>query len=103
MTVYLPESILAGGLNVLQHEYPAIEIGSYPFHEEGRFGSRLVLTGTDERELDIVAGRLDILLDELQGERSRRRKVRLPRWDMRAAIAGELTDIDEFSRSNDDL
>ena len=72
VTVYLPESILAGGLNVLQHEYPAIEIGSYPFHEEGRFGSRLVLTGTDERELDIVAGRLDILLDELQGERSRR-------------------------------
>ena len=70
MTVFLPESVLASGLDVLQHDHPAVEIGSYPFHEDGRFGSRLVLTGTDDSELDVVAGRLDAILDELQGERS---------------------------------
>jgi molybdenum cofactor synthesis domain-containing protein len=69
VTVYLPEGVLASGLDVLQHDHPAVEIGSYPFHEDGRFGSRLVLTGTDGRELDAVAGSLDLLLDELQGER----------------------------------
>ena len=67
--VYLPEGTLAGGLGTLQKHHPEIEIGSYPFHEDGRFGSRLVLTGTDEAELDAVADRLEQLLDKLQGER----------------------------------
>ena len=66
--VYLPEGVLAADLRQLQESYPSIEIGSYPFHEDGRYGSRLVLSGTDAPMLSSVAEKLEALIARLQGE-----------------------------------
>ena len=42
-----------------------MEIGSYPFHEDGVFGSRLVLSSTDEALLSVACGDLEGLAAEL--------------------------------------
>ena len=44
----LAESIVAEGLGKIQSNYPDIAIGSYPKYHNGRFGTALVLRGTDE-------------------------------------------------------
>ena len=61
LRVELPEGLLAEGLGALQDRYPAVEIGSYPFHEEGVFGSRLVLSSTDESLLSTACTELESL------------------------------------------
>jgi molybdenum cofactor synthesis domain-containing protein len=66
--VYLPEGRLAADLGRLQDGEPGIEIGSYPFHDQGRYGARVVLSGTDAALLSDVAEKLEVLLDRLQGE-----------------------------------
>ncbi len=72
VTVYLPESKVALGLEALQGRYSDVEIGSYPFNRAGRFGTRLVLRATEAARLDAAAGELDGLIAELGGE---------PNWD----------------------
>ncbi len=66
---FLPEGDLAGPLGALQDEFPDVEIGSYPFHEDGRFGARLVMSGIDEALLEKAGEKLDQLLAGLNGER----------------------------------
>ena len=65
LRVELPEGVLARGLGVLQARYPAVEMGSYPFHEEGVFGSRLVLSATDEAQLAEAAEDLEQMARDL--------------------------------------
>ncbi len=72
VTVYLPESKVALGLEALQDRYSDVEMGSYPFNRAGRFGTRLVLRATAAERLDAAAGELDGLIVELGGE---------PDWD----------------------
>ena len=72
VTVYLPESKVALGLEALQDRYSDVEMGSYPFNRAGRFGTRLVLRATAAGRLDAAAGELDGLIVELGGE---------PDWD----------------------
>ena len=72
VTVYLPESKVALGLEALQGRYSDVEMGSYPFNRAGRFGTRLVLRATEVERLDAAAGELDALIAELGGE---------PDWD----------------------
>ena len=61
----IPEGRLAGPLRALQDDYPDIEMGSYPFHEAGVFGARLVLRGTDHVRLKQASERLEALVDGL--------------------------------------
>ena len=60
VTAYLGESQVATGLAVLQEQHPEVDIGSYPFSRDGRYGTTLVIRGTDTAELnevlDAVAG-----------------------------------------------
>jgi molybdenum cofactor synthesis domain-containing protein len=72
VTVYLPESHMAPRLAALQDRYPDVEIGSYPFSREGRFGARLVLRSTEDERLAVAATELEAALRELGGE---------PAWD----------------------
>jgi molybdenum cofactor synthesis domain-containing protein len=72
VTVYLPESRMAPSLGALQDRYPDVEIGSYPFSREGRFGARLVLRSTGPARLAAAEAELDTALRELGGE---------PAWD----------------------
>lgn len=52
VTAELAESVIAQGLEEIQNRYMMLSIGSYPKYMNGRFGTALVLRGTDE---DILA------------------------------------------------
>ena len=54
VTAYLGESQVATGLTAIQDQHPGIDIGSYPFMRADRYGTTLVLRGTDVGELDAV-------------------------------------------------
>ncbi len=64
----LPEGRMAAGLGAIQAAHPEVEIGSYPFHRDGRYGSRLVVRATDPERLalvrDEVAGLVRTLSEE---------------------------------------
>jgi molybdenum cofactor synthesis domain-containing protein len=68
ITVYLPEGVVADGFAALQKQYPAIDMGSYPFYRAGRFGTSLVLRGTDPAALDRAAAELAELVRALGAE-----------------------------------
>ncbi len=72
VTIYLPESRMAPSLAALQERYPDVEIGSYPFSREGRFGARLVLRSTEDARLAVAGTELEAALRDLGGE---------PAWD----------------------
>jgi molybdenum cofactor synthesis domain-containing protein len=54
VTVYLGESQIAAPLGQIQNRYPHIDLGSYPFSRDGRYGTTLVMRGTDARDLDAM-------------------------------------------------
>ena len=51
VTAYLGESEVATGLTAIQARYPHIDLGSYPFARHDRYGTTLVMRGTDEAAL----------------------------------------------------
>lgn len=48
----LPEGVIAAGLEQVQHGYPEIDLGSYPFYRKSGNGVSLVAKGTDEARLN---------------------------------------------------
>jgi molybdenum cofactor synthesis domain-containing protein len=52
VTAYLGESQIAAALGEIQARYPDIDLGSYPFAKDGRYGTTLVMRGTDEPLLE---------------------------------------------------
>jgi molybdenum cofactor synthesis domain-containing protein len=54
VTVYLGESQIATPLGEIQNRYPEIDLGSYPFSRDGRYGTTLVMRGTDATTLDAM-------------------------------------------------
>jgi len=58
LEAYAPESNLAGPLEAIALEHPRVEIGSYPFSRDGRFGASLVVRGTDAAEIEIVVSEI---------------------------------------------
>jgi molybdenum cofactor synthesis domain-containing protein len=52
VAAFLPESTIADPFSKLQARYEQVEMGSYPFHREGRYGTTLVLRSTDRALLD---------------------------------------------------
>lgn len=65
LTVEMPEGKVAKDLGALQAAYPDVEMGSYPYTREGRFGTRLVLRSTDPARLIEAAERLDRIVATL--------------------------------------
>jgi len=65
---YLRESAIAEPLAAIQRAYPQVDIGSYPFAREGRFGTSIVLRGTDPAHLDAGAAEVRTLFESLGGE-----------------------------------
>ena len=64
----IPEGTIAAGLQVLQDAFPELEIGSYPYFQEGRPGASIVVRGVDQDKLDAAIERLRRLMIELGGE-----------------------------------
>jgi molybdenum cofactor synthesis domain-containing protein len=68
VTAYLTESQLARRLSQIQDEYPHIDLGSYPFHRDERYGTTLVMRGTDEAGLDAMLDAVSRMITENGGE-----------------------------------
>ena len=49
--VFTPESNVADALTDLQDKYSEVEIGSYPFNKDNRFGTSVVMRSSDEEKL----------------------------------------------------
>jgi molybdopterin-biosynthesis enzyme MoeA-like protein len=49
--VFTPESNVADVLTDLQNKYSEVEIGSYPFSKDNRFGTSVVMRSSDEENL----------------------------------------------------
>jgi molybdenum cofactor synthesis domain-containing protein len=63
-----PLSQIAKRLGQIQDEYPHIDLGSYPFHREDRYGTTLVMRGTDEAGLDAMLDAVSRMIVEFGGE-----------------------------------
>ena len=64
----LAEGQIAAGLGRIQGDYEDVEIGSYPYYRQGRFGVSIVLRATDQARLDAAAGQVAELMRELGAE-----------------------------------
>lgn len=62
VTAYLAETTIAHPLEAIQTAHPDVEIGSYPFNKEGRYGTILVTRGTDEQELGRVVAKIEAMI-----------------------------------------
>lgn len=58
------EGDIAGPLGALAQEYPDLSIGSYPFQKNGKFGSNIVIRGTDKAVVDAALSKLAIEFPE---------------------------------------
>lgn len=59
---FLGESAVAPALTAIQDANTDVDIGSYPFSEDGRYGTTLVVRGTDEARLETVLEELRKLI-----------------------------------------
>ena len=65
---FLGESVVAEPLRAIQDRYPEVDVGSYPFSEGDRYGTTLVIRGTDEAVLERVLGEVRQMLDGFSAE-----------------------------------
>jgi molybdenum cofactor synthesis domain-containing protein len=62
---FIGEGDLAVGLKDIQDNYPSVSIGSYPFHEGGRFGAHLVMRSKDEAALAAAEADVQAMVDDM--------------------------------------
>ncbi|MFE0756833.1 competence/damage-inducible protein A [Inquilinus sp. NPDC058860] len=67
VTCDLGEGVIAAGLGAVAAVYPELSIGSYPYFRAGRFGTSLVLRGTDAEKLSTAAEAVRSLVVSLGG------------------------------------
>jgi molybdenum cofactor synthesis domain-containing protein len=65
---YIGEGVIAKGLGELQDRYRQLDVGSYPFFRQGKFGASFVLRGTEEAALERAADELRALIRTLGAE-----------------------------------
>ncbi len=70
---YIGEGVIAKDLGELQDRHPTLEIGSYPFFRQGKFGASFVIRGTDQASINVAAVELyEIIIklgaDPIEGE-----------------------------------
>jgi molybdenum cofactor synthesis domain-containing protein len=70
--VWLREGDFAAALERIAEAHPDVEIGSYPFARDGRFGANLVVRGTDEGTVTSVLAQITREMDALGGSPERR-------------------------------
>ena len=68
VTAFVTESQVAAPLATLQERHPDVDLGSYPFSRDGRYGTSLVARGIDEGELEEVRVALVSLVEAVGGE-----------------------------------
>ncbi|MGO1077951.1 competence/damage-inducible protein A [Inquilinus sp. CA228] len=67
VTCDLGEGVIAAGLGAIAAVHPELSIGSYPYFRAGRFGTSLVLRGTDAERLSSATEAVRSLVVSLGG------------------------------------
>ena len=62
VTAYMGESQIAEDLRGIQSRYPDVDLGSYPFFRDDRYGTSLVMRGVDEAALDSMLDEIKALI-----------------------------------------
>ena len=65
---FIGEGVIAQDLGALQQRYPALDIGSYPFFRQGKFGASFVIRGTDAAAVGNAADELRKIIRALGAE-----------------------------------
>jgi molybdenum cofactor synthesis domain-containing protein len=68
VAAHLGEGVIAKDLGALQARYPDLEIGSYPFVRQSRFGASFVIRGTDAGRIAACAEELGAIIRRLGAE-----------------------------------
>jgi molybdenum cofactor synthesis domain-containing protein len=68
VTVYMGESQIAAPLGQIQLRHPSIDLGSYPFTRESRYGTTLVMRGTSASGLDTMLEEVIAMIVAAGGE-----------------------------------
>lgn len=68
VTGQIGEGVIAKDLGELQDRYPSLEIGSYPYFRQGKFGASFVIRGTNKAEIDRAATELHAIIRRLGAE-----------------------------------
>ncbi len=55
---YVPESLVAEELAAIAARYPMLDVGSYPWQREGRWGTALVARGTDLAAIEAASNEI---------------------------------------------
>jgi molybdenum cofactor synthesis domain-containing protein len=67
ITAYLPESHIAKRLGEIQDRYPHLDLGSYPFSRNERYGTTLVMRGSVAADLDAMLEQVKQMIVALGG------------------------------------
>jgi molybdopterin-biosynthesis enzyme MoeA-like protein len=62
ITAHVAESAIAASLRDIQAAHADVDIGSYPFTREGRFGTALVARSTSESSLQSVVDKIKAMI-----------------------------------------
>lgn len=65
LTVFAGEGVIAAGLAATQKKFPELPMGSYPFVRDGKYGTTLVVRGTDPDRMGAAFLALEIMVGEL--------------------------------------
>ena len=64
--VHIGEGDIAAALEKIQTDFSGVSIGSYPFEDNGRFASNIVLRSKDEAKLDMAARAVEEMAETLK-------------------------------------
>lgn len=68
VSAHIGEGVIAKDLGLLQQRYADLDIGSYPYFRQGRYGASFVLRGTRRDRLDAAALELRAIIRNLGAE-----------------------------------
>jgi molybdenum cofactor synthesis domain-containing protein len=68
VTAFVSEGQIAQGLGEIQQRFAQVDVGSYPFQRDERYGTTLVMRGSDEAELDAALDAVAALIRTLGAE-----------------------------------
>jgi molybdenum cofactor synthesis domain-containing protein len=68
VSAFVGEGVIAKDLGALQDRHPELDIGSYPFFRQGKFGASFVIRGTEMGRIDKAAEGLRGIIRSLGAE-----------------------------------
>ena len=71
ITAWIREGEIASDLASVQNTHPNLDVGSYPFARDGRYGTSLVIRGTDAEGLELALTAVCAFLTQREAEFAR--------------------------------